>query len=91
MAFIDDLETEPAPKLIGRCSIVPPTSRYPHGLAIYADDIEAVELEKGKGFACAECVKRLLAPKPVSQDPDPAKGRKRKSGTGARLSKGPVS
>lgn len=72
--IIDD--DDPAPKLIGRCVIVPPGQPAPHAIKIFDDDIDAVDMGKKGEFACGECAQRLLQPKPVSESPE--KGPKQK-------------
>lgn len=76
---------------IGRCVVTRPGQPSPHAIAIYSDDIEAVELMRKGEFACAQCAEELLFAKRVSEEPEKdskkfTRGNKR---TGARLSQGP--
>lgn len=88
--ILDDLETESEPKCIGRCSIIPPSSTGICGKLIYANEIDYVEQERGKGLICGSCVTEILRPRHVSEEPekDNKKFTKRSKRTGARLPQG---
>lgn len=76
--------------IIGRCVVTRPGQPSPHAIAIYSDDIEAVELMKDGEYACSECAEELLFAKRVPEEPEkiPKKFTKN-AGTGVRLSHGP--
>lgn len=86
--ILDDLETKPT--IVGRCVVTQPGQPSPHAIAIYSDDIEAVELMRKGEYACSQCANDLLFSKRVSDEPekDPKKFTKRSKRTGARLPQG---
>lgn len=77
------------PEVVGRCVIIPPDRRGPCSIAIYSDDILAVELQKRGDFACSDCVERLLFPHLNTRESDAAKRGPKKSGNHWKSTRAP--